>query len=168
MNILIDNRQNIIDIDNGTKELINQAVLQVLKQETVEFDVEVSIILIDNEAIRELNREYRCIDEPTDVLSFPMLESRPNGYDHDCVDRYLIEDLDNDLKAVILGDIAISMERAVAQAEEYGHSRQRELSFLVVHGMLHLLGYDHQRPEDRRVMREREEKILSSLGVPRP
>ncbi|HHU63800.1 MAG TPA: rRNA maturation RNase YbeY [Clostridiales bacterium] len=166
MDILIDNRQNIVHIDKKTEELIYKTVLEVLKQEAVELDVEVSIILIDNEQIRELNRKYRGIDKATDVLSFPMLEEGLAEYK---VGRDVcpVEDFDNGMQAVLLGDIAVSMEKVVAQAEEYGHSRQRELSFLIVHGMLHLLGYDHRHPEDMMIMREREEKILSSLNMSR-
>lgn len=103
---------------------------------------EISIALVDNEQIRDLNKMYRGIDEPTDVLSFPMDDE-------------------------IWGDIIISTDKVISQAEEYGHSLERELGFLVVHGILHLLGYDHQTPEEEAVMRQKEEKILTELKLSR-
>ncbi|MDN5363206.1 MAG: putative rRNA maturation factor [Eubacteriales bacterium] len=111
---------------------------------------EAGIILVDDEEIRRLNKEYRGIDSPTDVLSFALNEGEE------------VEGAD-----FLLGDVYISMERAVAQAEEYGHSLLREVSFLAVHGLLHLLGYDHQTEEERQRMRQKEEEILEEFGLPR-
>jgi len=121
-------------------------------------DAEVSLTLTDDREIQELNRTYRGIDRPTDVLSFALEEAGedepeflvPEGYeDH------------------LLGDIVISVERAKAQAEEYGHSFMRELVYLAVHGALHLLGYDHEREDDRAIMRQKEEAVMESLGLSR-
>ena len=110
---------------------------------------------MDDKKIQELNRDYRGIDRPTDVLSFPLREAVEDEGPKVSVDEWL------------LGDIVVSMETALRQAEEYGHSLERELGFLIVHGCLHLLGYDHQREEERQVMREKEEAILTSLGLTR-
>ena len=118
-------------------------------------DSEVSVTFLDNESIRSLNKQYRNKDMPTDVLSFPMGE---NG-------QY---DIDEDNGCKVLGDIVISMQRAMEQAELYGHSLQREVAYLTVHSMLHLLGYDHEGSGLEAVrMREREEAVLLQLGLPR-
>ena len=119
---------------------------------------EVSVVLTDDEEMRTLNRTYRGIDSPTDVLSFPLDELDPQAGPPEGGD---------DGEAPHLGDIVISAERAVSQAQEYGHSVRRELAYLAVHGILHLLGYTHDEEDDRRAMREREEAILASLGIGR-
>jgi probable rRNA maturation factor len=125
------------------------------------------LLLVDNEAIRQLNREYRNIDSPTDVLSFALqekTEEEPDIYfdEEDTADDNFPEELGN-----MLGDIVISVERAREQAAEYGHSLEREMVFLAVHGTLHLLGYDHDTEEQTRSMREMEEKIMNSIGLAR-
>ena len=135
--------------------LIERAVECTLQMEQVVGPVEVGILITDDAGLRRLNQAYRSVDAPTDVLSFAEADDdsafvRPPDAPH------------------YLGDIAISWERVVAQAAEYGHSRERELAFLVVHGMLHLLGYDHERsPADEANMRAREEEILHALGLSR-
>lgn len=141
MDILISNN----DMKAFTPEmeaLLNKVVEHVVQAENATGAEEVSILITDNTEIQSLNAEYREIDSPTDVLSFPM--------DEEC-----------------LGDIVISMDKVLEQAEEYGHSPERELAFLTVHGMLHLLGYDHIEEEDRVQMRTREEEILNELGIRR-
>jgi probable rRNA maturation factor len=153
--IQIDERfQNEIDA-----VLIEQAVAAALAAEGVAGAIEVSVLVTDDATLHQLNRDYRNVDAPTDVLSFaedeesdgaPMTFVRPPD-----APRYL-------------GDLAISYERVVAQAAEYGHSRARELAFLTVHGTLHLLGYDHERSDaDQAAMRAREEVIMQQLGLPR-
>lgn len=123
--------------------------------------VEVSVMFTDNEEIRELNREHRGLDRATDVLSFPLLE-----YDED--GRAEEEYVDTNTKGeTLLGDIVISLERAAEQAAEYGHSFEREVGFLTVHSMLHLLGYDHIEPKDEAEMFELQEKILNGLELTR-
>lgn len=135
--------------------LVERVVEQALRAEQVAGPVEISILIADDAELHRLNQMYRSVDAPTDVLSFAEEDDggpfvRPPG-----APRYL-------------GDIAISWDRVVAQAAEYGHSRERELAFLVVHGILHLLGYDHERgPVDEANMRAREEAILSALGLTR-
>lgn len=131
------------------KELLEYAVFYE-KLENIIFN----IIIIDNQKIHEINLQYRGIDRPTDVISFA-LEDYDDGVS-------LIEGMPR-----TLGDIYISIEKAKEQAEEYGHSLKRELSFLAVHGLLHLLGYDHMNPEDEKIMFERQELILNGFGITR-
>ncbi|MDY2907111.1 MAG: rRNA maturation RNase YbeY [Eubacteriales bacterium] len=135
------------------RRLVKRAVLAVLDFEDFGRRAEVSVTFTDNEGIHALNREYRNVDRPTDVLSFPLSDG---------------EDYDTDGDAVLLGDIVISLERAQTQAEEYGHSFEREVAFLTVHSMLHLLGYDHETsPDDERDMFARQDEILISAGMTR-
>ena len=135
--------------------LIRRCCNAVLINEHFEGSAEISVRFVDDEIIHELNREYRHVDRSTDVLSFPLGE---NG----------VYDINHDTGAKILGDIVISMQHAVMQAELYGHSLQREIAFLTVHSMLHLLGYDHEAEGLERVrMREKEEAVLTQLGLKR-
>lgn len=121
-------------------------------------EFEVSVLITDDDGIHELNREFRGIDRKTDVLSFPMLE-------YESEEKPKEDMLPGEEN--ILGDIVISLETAVSQAEEYGHSVLREISFLTVHSMLHLFGYDHETDKDRQKMRDREEYFLNKLGLVR-
>ena len=163
--ILVENEQDKIAV---TQELIKQIELiidKVLKVENFPHNVEISITFVDNERIKEINREHRDKDSETDVLSFPMLE-----YDeaYNIISDYEAGDYDFDNDMLLLGDIVISLEKAIQQAEEYGHSFEREVGFLTVHSMYHLLGYDHEEDEEAQIMREKEEKILKSLQLVRP
>jgi len=146
------------------RELLSGACTRALELEGWQ-DAEVSIVLTSDEEIRELNLEYRGIDSPTDVLSFPLLEPEAPGavIAPGAVDP----DQWGSSEPVALGDIVISLPRAMVQADEYGHSLRRELAFLTVHGTLHLVGYDHVTQELERIMREREEAILASLDLRR-
>ncbi|WP_370589761.1 rRNA maturation RNase YbeY [Thermoactinomyces sp. CICC 10523] len=117
--------------------------------------VEVAVTIVDNEKIHQLNREYRGIDRPTDVLSFPLWEP-----DEEWV-------IDEEEEEVMLGDIVISLPKAKEQAAEYGHTLARELGFLAVHGFLHLLGYDHETEQEEKEMFSRQEEILSRIGLQR-
>ena len=138
--------------------LLTRAIEKTLEFEEFPFDAEVSLSVTDNEGIRELNRENRDIDRPTDVLSFPMLMVEDGVL--------IIEDEDIMDDTVFLGDIVISMEKATQQAEEYGHSLERELGFLTVHSMLHLLGYDHEEgPREESEMFKKQEEILQLLEL---
>ncbi|MFO7152217.1 MAG: rRNA maturation RNase YbeY [Bacillota bacterium] len=148
--------QHRIDVDDRLEELIRKSVEMALNLEGVRSDLEVSVALVDNDYIRELNKTYRGKDAPTDVLSFPMLE--PGEVD-DVPSEGEVEQL--------LGDIVISLEKAEEQAKSYGHSFEREVAFLVVHGVLHLLGYDHEIEEERKIMRQKEEEVLKALGLTR-
>jgi len=162
--IEIDNRQDVFPVDSQMEELIKSAVDHVLSYEDFIKKAEVYIMLTDNAGIKELNREYRSIDSATDVLSFPMLDF-DEGYEEDGDVEVGIEDIDPENGEVVLGDIVISLERAKEQSEEYGHSLNREVAFLVVHSMLHLLGYDHIQESDRVIMRRKEEEILEGMGL---
>ena len=161
MTVLIDNRQSYENIDKETEDLIGKLVDAVLEYENCTDDFEVSISFVSNEEIMDLNREYRGIDAVTDVLSFPMLEfEKDNDELEDDEEEYIEEELP-------LGDIVISVERADEQAKEYGHSLKRELAFLLVHGMLHLLGYDHENREEETIMFQKQEEILEKLNIRR-
>jgi probable rRNA maturation factor len=155
MELLVSNEQGIHLVTPELELLFKKVLEAVLQAEGETGEVEVSLVLVDDKKIQELNRDYRGIDRPTDVLSFPLREAVEDEGPKVSVDEWL------------LGDIVVSMETALRQAEEYGHSLERELGFLIVHGCLHLLGYDHQREEERQVMREKEEAILTSLGLTR-
>ena len=153
--VIITNDQKEIKIPTGVRMLIQRCCNAVLINEHFEGSAEISVRFVDDEIIHELNREYRHVDRSTDVLSFPLGE---NG----------VYDINHDTGAKILGDIVISMQHAVMQAELYGHSLQREIAFLTVHSMLHLLGYDHEAEGLERVrMREKEEAVLTQLGLKR-
>ena len=152
--VQIVNKQRTIKIPSGTRLLIRRCCHAVVETEGITSPCEVSVSFVDNDQIRELNREYRHKDMATDVLSFPLGE---NG----------VYDKNPQTGADMLGDIVISMEKAIEQAEAYGHSLEREVGFLTVHAMLHLLGYDHEGGGIERVrMREREETVLVKLGLP--
>ena len=153
--VLITNSQKAIKVPSGLRILIRRACNAVLEYEHFDDPAEISVTFVDNARIHELNKQYRDKDAPTDVLSFPMAE---NG-------EY---DIDEDNGCKILGDIVISMERAMEQAELYGHSLQREVAYLTVHSMLHLLGYDHLDEGPMKAqMRGREEAIMALLGLER-
>ncbi len=151
----ITNRQKKVKIPTGIRMLVRRACIVVLKSENFSDSAEVEVTFVDDEQIHELNREYRNIDRPTDVLSFPLGE---NG----------VYDENPATGAKMLGDVIISLEHAVAQAEEYGHSLQREVAFLTAHSMLHLLGYDHVNGGiEAETMREKEEAVLLAMGLTR-
>ncbi|MBP9987877.1 MAG: rRNA maturation RNase YbeY [Ruminococcus sp.] len=153
--VIITNDQTEVKIPTGVRMLVRRCCNAVLINENFDGPAEVSVRFVDDKIIHELNKEFRNIDRSTDVLSFPMGE---NG----------IYDVNLDTNAKILGDIVISIEHAVSQAELYGHSLQREIGFLTVHSMLHLLGYDHEQEGIERVrMREKEETVLTQLGLKR-
>lgn len=160
----IENMQDRIAIDEGALgALIEGCVLGTLRGENFTYKAMVSIGLVDNPYIKKVNNEFRGIDEATDVLSFPILDISPGDGLGDMDD--FIYDRDPDTDALVLGDILISLERAEEQAKEYGHSFNREVGFLVVHGMLHLLGHDHIEHYERAIMRKKEETILEGLGL---
>ncbi len=147
------NEQKKETVTPSLRALIRRAIKASLEYEKVGFVPEVSVTFTDNEGIRELNASHRNIDRPTDVLSFPLFEK---------------EDLTSATDGDALGDIVISLERAREQANEYGHSFEREVAFLTVHSMLHLLGYDHEiSEEDEKKMFFRQEEILKTIGLNR-
>ena len=145
----------------GNCALIRKVIRTALEAEGVDFPCEVDVLLTDDARIHEINREMRQVDRPTDVLSFPEFDLTPGELPG-------AEDADPGTGLVPLGDMVISMEHVAAQAREYGHTRRRELSYLVVHSALHLLGYDHlDEGPQKAQMRAREEAILAQLGIGR-
>ncbi len=146
--------------------LMQTAADCALLTEGVKRDCAVSIRLCDDEAIHEINREYRGVDRPTDVLSFPTV-NYPAGLTAGQADQHLRRELDDELNACMLGDLILSVPHVLAQAEEYGHSPERECAYLLVHGLCHLMGYDHIEEDDKRRMRAMEEKILTAIGQTR-
>ncbi len=151
--IYFSNEQNVCKVGMKLKRTVKRAVRGTLSHEKFPYRAEVSVTFCDNERIRELNREYREKDSPTDVLSFPMYDFK-NG------------DVPTDCSAAELGDIVLSLEKARLQAEEYGHSFTREIAFLSVHSTLHLLGYDHETSEsDEREMFALQDEIMKEIGV---
>ena len=153
--VLITNSQKAIKVPSGLRILIRRACNAVLEYEHFDDPAEISVTFVDNAAIAELNNQYRNKPMPTDVLSFPLGE-------------HGVYDVDENNGCKMLGDIVISMERAQEQATLYGHPLQREVAFLTVHSMLHLLGYDHENGGlEAMRMREKEEAVLIQLGLPR-
>ncbi len=147
--VFIENKQKKLPFGADLRALIRRTVGAVLEYEGKVYRAEVSVTVCDNERIRELNLEYRGVDRETDVLSFPLFDEEENG-------------------VMPLGDIVISLEKAQAQAEEYGHPLERELAFLTAHSMLHLLGYDHETSkEEEEDMFRRQEEILAGMGLSR-
>lgn len=174
-----NNDQSALPVGNELIAKLKQLLVMAGEQEGIESG-EVALSLVDDETIRRLNKEYRGIDRPTDVLSFAMsemgedeLEINYNGLEEleldspfDSEDDDAGDEEDN-LSAEPLGDIIISVPRAIEQAEEYGHSAERELGFLFVHGFLHLIGYDHGSQEEEAIMFEKQERILQKAGLTR-
>ena len=153
--VIISNEQNEFKIPAGVRMLVRRCCTAVLAMEEFDGKAEVSVMFVDDDTIHQLNKMHRDIDRATDVLSFPLGE---NG----------VYDINNDTGAKLLGDIVISIPHALDQADRYGHSLQREIGFLTVHSMLHLLGYDHVNGGIESVrMREKEETVLTKLGLKR-
>lgn len=156
LKVYVKNNQTEIRVPVGIRLLIRRCCQAVLSTEKFDKDAEVSVSFVSNNEIRNLNRIYRNKDSVTDVLSFPL-----TGDDGSV-------ELNPETGAVLLGDVVISLETAVKQAQSYGHSLEREVGFLTVHSMLHLLGYDHETSLlDQRIMREKEESVLENLGISR-
>jgi probable rRNA maturation factor len=150
MQIEIQNETSI-ELASDLEALIVKATDKVLEYEGFDIEGEVSILLVSDDRIRELNRSFRSKDEVTDVLSFPQYDS--------IKDEGLTEPF------VYLGDVVISLDQAIRQADEFGHSLEREIVYLTVHSMLHLFGYDHMTDDDKKEMREKEKKVLSALKI---
>ena len=153
------------ELDRDYMEIANLVTEGVLDYENCPYESQVELLLTNNAEIQRINNEFRGIDRPTDVLSFPMIE-----YDSPADFSSVEEDDSNfDLETgeLILGNIVISKEKVIAQAEEYGHSVKREFAFLIAHSMLHLLGYDHMEDGERLVMEEKQRNILDNLGITR-
>lgn len=156
LKVYVKNNQTEVKVPVGIRLLIRRCCQAVLTTEKFGRDAEVSVSFVSNNEIRNLNKIYRDKDSVTDVLSFPLTSEDGSV------------ELNPDTGAVQLGDVVISLETAVKQAQNYGHSLEREVGFLTVHSMLHLLGYDHETSLlDQRIMREKEESVLEKLGISR-
>ncbi|HBC31198.1 MAG TPA: rRNA maturation RNase YbeY [Clostridiales bacterium] len=145
ISVLFDDRQDVMKITKDNEAAIKRAVDAVLSEEELHGDFEISVSFVTNEEIKELNREYRNVDNETDVLSFPMNEEFDG--------------------VTILGDIVISTQKIIEQASDFAHSLEREMSYLTVHSMLHLLGYDHMCSDEKSHMREKEKEIMKKLKI---
>jgi probable rRNA maturation factor len=165
--IFLDNRQEKIEMTEELENKIEDIIEYTLKEEGVNIPFEISIIFIDNEEIRKINKEQRDIDKATDVLSFPMLDYEDGKVFKEMYLDYKFDFCDLNEGNLVLGDMALSLEKAAEQAEEYGHSFIREVMYLVVHSILHLLGYDHMEEKDKVLMRKREEEILNKFNINR-
>ncbi len=157
-----------LDLDYET--IISNVIEKSCDYVQCPYEAEVSVTLTDNSGIRQINEEFRHIDSPTDVLSFPLLDyDSPadfaflDGEDDDIVSEYF----NPDTGELMLGDIIISVEKVIEQAENYGHSTKRELAFLVAHSMMHLFGYDHMESDEAAVMESKQEEVLRLLGISR-
>ena len=152
--IYFENSQDKLEVTYKLKRLVRFAIEATLAYENYHNSVEVSVTFTDNAGIKKLNKKYRKIDKETDVLSFPL-------FDFEGTDEPPVDEIEN-----MLGDIVVSLEKAQAQADEYGHSFEREVAFLSVHSTLHLLGYDHETSEEDELdMRQRQTAVMEMLGL---
>lgn len=149
MAVFVNNLQEKVQVDNKFVDFTTEVVENTLMLEGLDRKGEVSLVFVDDDYIQQLNREYRGIDSPTDVLSFSMVEGEP-----------LIHEQEDEL---ILGDVVISLETARRQCKEYGHSLYQEVAYLTIHGVLHLLGYDHQEEQEKQEMQNKEQIIIKNL-----
>jgi len=146
MEVLFDNRQDKFKIQKSTEDLLEKVIETSLKLENMSLDYEISVSFVTNDEIRELNSQFRNIDKETDVLSFPFEDEFETGIR-------------------ILGDIVLSVEKAMDQAEDFGHTVERELAYLTAHSTLHLMGYDHMNDDDKSIMRQKEKAIMKALQI---
>ena len=150
-----------VDVPQGLEDLLCRVITSALSAEGIDDSCEVNILVTDDAAIHQINLDMRGVDRPTDVLSFPMFELEPGEHPGE-------DDADPATGLIPLGDMVLSLERAQEQAAEFGHSVEREVCYLAVHSVLHLLGYDHMDEGPMKAqMRDREETILSALGITR-
>lgn len=159
---LMITRQGAASLERADENLLRRAAVHAARAENIDLPCFADVLLCDDENIRAYNRQHRGVDQPTDVLSFPSVWY-PSGITAGRAEPLLSQEWDTEREACFLGEIIISLPRALAQAEAYGHSLQRELSYLLVHGLMHLFGYDHQDEEDKRTMRRQEEKALRAV-----
>lgn len=165
MTILVENEVNR-ELDFDYEEVIEAVINKTLETENCPYETEINVLLTGNGEIHTANKEFRGIDRPTDVLSFPMVDYEFPS-DFSCVDKNPESYLNPETDELLLGDIMISVDKVYEQADEYGHSRKREFAFLIAHSMLHLLGYDHIDEAERKVMEVKQEAILDALGITR-
>ena len=165
MTILVENEVNR-ELDFDYEEVIEAVINKTLKTENCPYETEVNVLLTGNGEIHTANKEFRGIDRPTDVLSFPMVDyDYPSDFSY--VEANPESYINPETDELLLGDIMISVDKVYEHADEYGHSRKREFAFLIAHSMLHLLGYDHIDEAERKVMEVKQEAILDALGITR-
>ena len=166
MTFYVDNEVDA-KFDFDFEEVAREVAEAVLKEEECEYDVEISLTITDDEGIRVINRDYRDMDKPTDVLSFPTINYEQAG-DFSVIESEQKNDILNpDTGNISFGDIVINEARVRSQAKDYGHSEKREFAFLIAHSMLHLCGYDHMEEIEAGIMENKQESVLQSLGITR-
>lgn len=165
MTSYVENETNV-EFPFDIEQILNTLMNEVLEREGCPYEAQVNLLLTDNEGIRAYNNEYRKIDRPTDVLSFPMIEFETEG-DFSVAEMAEADCFEPESGELLLGDIVISVEKVKEQAKQFGHSEKREFAFLVTHSLLHLCGYDHVEPEEAEVMEKKQEEILNILGITR-
>ena len=153
-------------LDLPYEKIIRDVIEEAMDYEGCPYEAEVSVVLTDNPSIQEINRDYRQIDRPTDVLSFPMVDYERSA-DFCGLEEQAEDYFNPETGELMLGDIIVSVDKVEEQAEKYGHSQARELAFLVAHSMLHLFGYDHMEEEERLVMERKQAEILERRGYRR-
>lgn len=153
-----------VKLDFDYETLIKKVIEACMDYEDCPYETEVSILLTDDNAIQEINKEYRDMDAPTDVLSFPVTDFEIPG-DFSNIEEEHPDSFHPETGELLLGDIVISVERAIKQAAEYGHSIEREIAFLTAHSMFHLFGYDHIEDEERRIMEDKQREVLDKLAI---
>lgn len=164
MTVYLEDEQGFFEKEAGLYEKVQQVIAKCVEMEKVPYEVEVSLTVVGLEEIHSINKDYREVDRPTDVLSFPQIEPEAVG-------KMNWEDIDEsecinfDTNQLMLGDIILCDEKAKEQAESYGHSLEREVCFLVSHSMFHLLGYDHMTEADEKVMFTKQEEVLELLKI---
>lgn len=162
MTITIE-RETDVDFSFDYESLAKEVINFTIDYEKFPFEAEVNLLLVDNERIHEINKEYREIDRPTDVLSFPLLSYEKAGV-FDAIEEN-DDNFNPDTGEVMLGDIIISVDKVKEQANAYGHAPRREFAFLIVHSMLHLFGYDHITPEEAAFMENKQKEILKEMNI---
>lgn len=155
-----------VKLELSYDKIIKKVIDESIDYEKCPYETEINVILTDNNGIHQINKEYRDIDMPTDVLSFPMLEYIIPA-DFSGVEEHVQDCFNPETGELILGDIIISVEKVIEQADKYGHSAERELAFLTAHSMMHLFGYDHMSDKEAKVMEAKQEAVLDNIGITR-
>lgn len=165
MTFCVENETNN-ELPFDVEEIASKVIEAALEQEKCPYEVTVSVLLTDNERIHVMNRDFREVDRPTDVLSFPNVDYEEPA-DFSGIEDMIEDYFDPESGELCLGDIVISIDKVYEQAQEYGHTPLREYAFLIAHSMLHLLGYDHIEPQEAVIMEGKQEEILKKLGIGR-
>ena len=165
MTFYVENETDIT-FDFDVEQIVAMVAEEVLDSEACPYETEINVLLTDNDGIRQYNRDYREIDRPTDVLSFPNIDYETPG-DFSVAEEHEADCFQPDTGELILGDIIISVDKVIEQAASYGHSKLREFAFLVAHSMLHLCGYDHMEAKEAAVMEAKQEAVMAAIHITR-